>query len=271
MKERKGLGTFMMGALAGAMLVTGCGTAAVAAGGSVSFGNVGLTINGRTAIQAGETITNSQDCEIPSAITYTDEKGGGNTYVPIRTFSELLDIPVNWETGMVYLGYMPIPPASEGGLIISDGSNDAEGLPLHRAGSKAGPYTEVEPYWPGEDEIEQIVLMNTRMSSESSRLTSGGRYCPVKGEGYCALSITNTTGRDLVLRIQIPATITTDEFPETVVPAGETVVRTFYVAPYTGGLTQRQLTFDLRGVPLVVENGDSSVSATVSLVSFSRK
>ena len=252
----------MLGMLAGVMLMS-CGAAALAASGGVTFGTAGLTINGRTVIQAGEAITNSNGCEIPSAITYTDVKGGGNTYVPIRTFSELLDIPVSWEQGMVYLGYTPSELA--GDLIISDGSHDAEGLPLHRAGLKAGPYTEVEPYWPSEDEINQV-LMNKPVKS-SERYLEGGNWRPVEDEGYFALSITNTTGRDLILSVRSPATITTDSFPETVVPAGETVVRTFYVAPYTGGLSPRQFTFDLRGAPLSVD-GDSSLSATVWLVSF---
>lgn len=269
MKKKKGFGTFMLGVLAGAVLVAGCGTAAVAAAGGVSFGNVGLTINGRTAIEAGEVITNNNGCEIPSAITYTDAKGGGNTYVPIRTFSELLNIPVSWEQGMVYLGYTPSELACDiSDIIVSDGSHDADGLPLHRAGSKAGPYTEVEPYWPSEDEINQVLTNRPVKSSET--FLDSGNWTPVKDEGYFSLSITNTTGRDLVLSVRSPATITTDRFPETVVPAGETVVRTFHVDANTSGMSQRPFAFSLRGVPLTVD-GDSALSATVWLVSFTRK
>lgn len=271
MKQRKGRGSFLFGMLAGVMLM-GCGTAALAAAGGVTFGAAGLAINGRTVIQAGEAVTNPSGCEIPSTITYTDEQGGGNTYVPIRSFSELLDIPVSWEDGMVYLGYKPSNPSSGSDFIISDSVGSEElwaERPLHRAGAKAGPYTELEPHWPGEDEIEGWNNWTLKDVPMSDKHMVGGTYSPLEGEGYCALSITNTTGRDLVLSISSPATITTDSFPDTVVPAGETVVRTFYVAPYTGGLSQRGLSFLLRGDSVVVDGKvDSTVSATVSLVSF---
>lgn len=271
MKQRKARGSFMLGLLAGVMLM-GCGTAALAAAGGVTFGTAGLAINGRTAIQAGETVTNPNGCEIPSIITYTDEQGGGNAYLPIRSVSELLDIPVTWEDGMIYLGRLPSPPTTMDDIIISDSVFTPElrdERPLHRAGAKAGPYTELEPYWPSEDEIDQLTLGNISMSDKHY---IGGTYRPVVGEGTCALSITNTAGRDLVLSMSCPATITTDYFPDTVVPAGETVVRTFSVAPYTGGLSQRMLSFTLRGDSVVI-NGESdhTVSAKVSLVSFTKK
>ena len=269
MKQRKGRGSFMLGMLAGVMLMN-CGTAALAAAGGVTFGSAGRTISGRTAIQAGETITNPNGCEIPSTIIYTDEQGGGNTYLSLRAVSELLDIPASWEDSMIYLGYMP---SSGGDVTISDSVGSEElwaERPLHRAGAKAGPYTELEPHWPSEDEIEgwnNWTLKDVPMSG--NYMVASDFYCPLEDEGYCALSITNTTGRDLVLAVCCPATITSDNFPDTVVPAGETVVRTFYAAPYTGGLSQRGLTFTLRGDPAVVDGKvDKTVSATVSLVSF---
>lgn len=260
----------MLGMLAGVMLM-GCVTTALAAGGGITIGTAGLAINGRTAIQAGETATDANGNEIPSTLIYTDGQGGGTTYLPIRAVSELLDIPVSWEDGMIYLGYKP---SSGSGIVIGDGVGSEElwaERPLHRAGAKAGPYTELEPHWPSEDEIgswNNVTLKDVPMSGKY-RVTSDF-YGPVEDEGgYCALSITNTTGRDLVLSVSIPATITSDNFPRTVVPAGETVVRTFYAAPYTGGLSQRGLTFALSCDSVVVDGKvEETVSATVSLVSF---
>lgn len=268
MKNKRKLSAFIAGMLSGVMLI-GCGTAALAAtGGEVTFGRMGLTINGRAVIQAEETMVNANGCEIPSAIVYTDEQGGDTTYLSIRAISELLDIPVSWEPGMVYLGYKP---SSGSDITISNSIGSPElwaERPLHRAGAKAGPYTELEPYWPSEEEVESWKLLNVPLSD---RFSAGGTYYPLEGEGYCAISVTNTTGRDLVFSISCPATITRDYFPDTVIPAGETAVRTFYAAPYTGGLFQRGLTFALRCDPVFADGEiKDTVSATVSMVGFTK-
>lgn len=268
MKNKKKLSTFLAGMLAGVMLMA-CGTAALAAGGGVTFGSMGLTINQKTVITAGETLTDAQGCEIPSTIIYTDEQGGDTTYLPIRAISELLDIPVSWEPGMVYLGYKP---SSGSDITISNSIGSPElwaERPLHQAGAKAGPYTELEPYWPSEEEVESWAARNDVLSGD---LTVGGTYYPLDGEGYCAISVTNNADRDLVLAVSCPATITRDYFPNTVVPAGETVVRTFQAEPYTGGLHQRGLTFSVSGDPVVMDGRfDKTVSATVSMVSFTQQ
>lgn len=53
--------------LAGAMLL-GCGTAALAAGGGITFGAMGVkTLSGKTVVEPGETVVNATGCEIPAA------------------------------------------------------------------------------------------------------------------------------------------------------------------------------------------------------------
>lgn len=267
--KRKRISAFLAGLLCGVMLM-GCAVGAfAAAGGSVSFGSVGLAINNKTVIKPGETLTNANGYEIPSAIVYTDEQGGGTTYLPIRKISELLDIPVTWKDGMVYLGYGP-RPAGLGSITIGvPGDEDAKLLaeqPLHGAGAKAGPYTELEPYWPTEEEITGWSAIDDYYAS---RYDVGATYHPLGDEGYCAISITNTADRDLILSMYCPGLITHgDWLPSTVVPAGETVVRTFHADAYTGGLYQRGIAFSLGGNPSFTNGIDTSASAKVTVAAF---
>ena len=82
MKQHKNLISFFSGILTVALLLA-CGTAALAAtGGTVTFGTVSLSINGDTVLEKGETLLNDAGCAVPSTILYTDENGGGTTYVP---------------------------------------------------------------------------------------------------------------------------------------------------------------------------------------------
>lgn len=266
---KKRLSTFIGGMLAGAMIFA-CGTAAFAAGtGNLRFSDVNMAINGDTVIKAGETLTTAAGGQVPSTITYTDELGRDTTYLPIRTFSKLLDIPVTWKDGTVHLGYLP---TSIDDITIDFGTSEdykPEGIwveqPLHSAGSKAGAFTEVEPVWPANDKITGYYAKDLYMSASFG---VGNEYNPFNKEGgYCSIKITNNGANPVALSIKCVSTITSNAFPDTIVPAGQTVIRTFRAEPYTGGLHQPGLSFLLHNNI----RGDyyyDDIKATVSVVSF---
>lgn len=266
---KKRANTFIGGMLAGAMIFA-CGTAAFAAGtGNLRFSDVNMAINGNTVIKAGETLTTAAGGQVPSTITYTDELGRDTTYLPIRTFSKLLDIPVAWKDGTVHLGYLP---AGINDMTIDFGTDSEykpEGIwveqPLHRAGSRAGAFTEVEPVWPDNDKITAYTAKDEYMSASQG---VGSEYNPFNREGgYCSVKITNSGESPVALSIKCVSTITSDAFPETIVPAGQTVIRTFRADPYTGGLYQPRLSFFLH-TNFKDDSFWDDVKATVSVVSF---
>lgn len=259
------LGSFLCGMLSAALII-GCGATALAAagGGSVSFGSVGLTINGKTALEKGAALTTDAGNKIPSSILYTDETGGGTTYLPLAAISRMLDIPVSWdgENGVVQLGAAPGKPE------ISFGGASADSIwekkPLTQVGAKAGPYTEVEPVWPAK---EQITSSFAREAYFSSDIGVSDTYYPLADRGLFSLSITNNSDCPLILSIMSSSTITTERIPSTIVPVGETVVRTFSIEEYTGYLNQKGLTFHLSFDP-AVSGPRNQIKATVSAVSF---
>lgn len=105
---RKRLLTFLSGVLAAA-LVFGLSLTALAAGGAVTFNTVGLMVNGRQVARAGEELTLDSGATIPSVILYTDDLGGGTTYLPARSLAEALGVEVGWDaaSGSVTVGGAP--------------------------------------------------------------------------------------------------------------------------------------------------------------------
>lgn len=78
-------------------LIGGLGFSALAATGQVSFNISALSLNGTQVSAKGENYTLANGQSVPASITYTDEKGGGTTYLPVRRISELLDVETGWD------------------------------------------------------------------------------------------------------------------------------------------------------------------------------
>lgn len=267
MKRQKRLGTFLSGMLAGAMLL-GCGTAAfAAAGGSVSFGTMGLkSISGKTVVEPGDTITNATGCEIPAAIVYTDEAGGDNTYIHIRTVGQAMDMPIDYEGNMIYMGGKP------GGLddiTITEFPTFTDPTALNAVGSKAAYYTEVEPYWPTDEERSQIFRDKTHIISNGA----GGSMSYTEEGEYLSLSITNNTEVNMYLTMRCPDPYysNVERFPTTLVPAGQTVVRTFLVGEYTGYTYPRHIEYSVYYVQSASVDPMEKTDVTISAVSFEKK
>lgn len=97
--------TFLSGVLV-AVLVFGLSLSALAVNGTVTFNSVGLMVEGRQLAQAGEALTLDSGAEVPSVILYTDDQGGGTTYLPARSLAEALGVAVGWDaaSGSVTVG-----------------------------------------------------------------------------------------------------------------------------------------------------------------------
>lgn len=98
----KRIPTFLAGILTAAV-IGGLGVGALAASGAVSFNASALQLNGRQISAKGENYTLASGQQVPASITYTDETGGGTTYLPVRRIAELLGIEIGWDnaTGSV--------------------------------------------------------------------------------------------------------------------------------------------------------------------------
>lgn len=95
--------------LAGVLTTTILGSltlTTLAASGQVSFNAAGIKFNGTQISAKGEGYALSSGAIVPASITYTDENGGGTTYLPARRISELLDIDIGYDsaTGSVTIG-----------------------------------------------------------------------------------------------------------------------------------------------------------------------
>ena len=101
----KRIPTFLAGMFTAAV-IGGLGVGALAASGAVTFNASNLMFNGQQISAKGEGYTLVNGCQAPASITYTDEKGGGTTYLPVRRISELLDVETGWDgaTGSVTVG-----------------------------------------------------------------------------------------------------------------------------------------------------------------------
>lgn len=93
---KKRFSSFLAGLMTAAILF-GVGTAALAATGAVEFNTVGLMVNGTQLARSGEDYALDNGQKVPSTIIYTDESGGGTTYLPARRISELLGADIGYD------------------------------------------------------------------------------------------------------------------------------------------------------------------------------
>lgn len=88
--------SFVLGAGA-TILVGGLSVTALAATGAVTFNASNLSLNGTQISAKGENYTLANGQSVPASITYTDEKGGGTTYLPVRRIAELMGVETGWD------------------------------------------------------------------------------------------------------------------------------------------------------------------------------
>ena len=255
MNKKRPVIPFLSGVLA-TVLTMGCVTTALAASGLVQFSPVGLQLNGKAIFAAGDSVNTESGQSVPSSIVYTDEAGGGTTYLPLRTIANLLDVPITWDGAetTVVLGR-----GDGGGITVEPGTGESawDSLPLHQAGKTAGPFAEVQP----DARKGGIMLLEETQFRSGSDFSRDIPFVGANGR-YVSITVTNNgtppllfqaghlyaTGRD-VLASQLPA--------------GATVTRTFE-ALESGAAIQPRF-----GVDISTGSGEGgTVDIQISAVQF---
>ena len=105
---KKRIPSFLAGFLS-AILCLSLGLTALAASGAVDFNAVGVSFNGVQISRAGESYTLPSGAQVPGVISYTDQQGGGTTYLPARRIAELMGVEIGWDapSGCVTIGGRP--------------------------------------------------------------------------------------------------------------------------------------------------------------------
>lgn len=254
MKKQRPVIPFLGGVLA-TVLTVGCVATALAASGLVSFSPVNLDLNGNAIFAAGDTLKNESGQQVPSSIVYTDEAGGGTTYLPLRTIADLLDVPITWNADetTVVLGR-----GDPGGTTVEPGTEGAElhSLPLHQAGKTVGPFAEVQP----------AAQKGGIMLLEETQFRSGSDFSQdipfVRANGRC-VSITVTNNGTQPLLFQAGHLYATGrDMLATQIPAGATVTRTFEALESSAAIQPRF------GVDISTGSAGGTVDIQISAVQF---
>ena len=255
MKKNRCVIPFLGGVLA-TILTAGCLTTALAASGLDSFNPVNLDLNGRTIFASGDTLKTEGGQEIPSSIVYTDQAGGGTTYLPLRTIANLLDVPITWDGGetTVVLGR-----SAPGGITVESGTGASawDSLPLHQAGKTVGSFAEVQP---DARKGGIMVLEETQFRSGSDF----SRDIPFVGANgrYISITVTNNGTQPLLFQAG-HLYVTGRDMLATQIPAGATVTRTFE-ALESGAAIQPRF-----GVDISTGSGEGgTVDIQISAVQF---
>lgn len=219
MNKKRPVIPFLSGVLA-TVLTMGCVTTALAASGLVQFSPVGLQLNGKAIFAAGDSVNTESGQSVPSSIVYTDEAGGGTTYLPLRTIANLLDVPITWDGAetTVVLGR-----GDGGGITVEPGTGASawDSLPLHQAGKTAGPFAEVQP----DARKGGIMLLEETQFRSGSDFSRDIPFVGANGR-YVSITVTNNGAQPLLFQAG-HLYATGRDMLATQIPAGATVTRTF--------------------------------------------
>ena len=219
MNKKRPVIPFLSGVLA-TVLTMGCVTTALAASGLVQFSPVGLQLNGKAIFAAGDSVNTENGQSVPSSIVYTDEAGGGTTYLPLRTIANLLDVPITWDGAetTVVLGR-----GDGGGITVEPGTGASawDSLPLHQAGKTAGPFAEVQP----DARKGGIMLLEETQFRSGSDFSRDIPFVGANGR-YVSITVTNNGAQPLLFQAG-HLYATGRDMLATQIPAGATVTRTF--------------------------------------------
>ena len=255
MNKKRPVIPFLSGVLA-TVLTMGCVTTALAASGLVQFSPVGLQLNGKAIFAAGDSVNTESGQSVPSSIVYTDEAGGGTTYLPLRTIANLLDVPITWDGGetTVVLGR-----GDGGGITVEPGTGASawDSLPLHQAGKTAGPFAEVQP----DARKGGIMLLEETQFRSGSDFSRDIPFVGANGR-YVSITVTNNGTQPLLFQAG-HLYATGRDMLATQIPAGATVTRTFEALESSAAIQPRF------GVDISTGSGDGgTVDIQISAVQF---
>lgn len=255
MNKKRPVIPFLSGVLA-TVLTMGCVTTALAASGLVQFSPVGLQLNGKAIFAAGDSVNTESGQSVPSSIVYTDEAGGGTTYLPLRTIANLLDVPITWDGGKttVVLGR-----GDGGGITVEPGTGASawDSLPLHQAGKTAGPFAEVQP----DARKGGIMLLEETQFRSGSNFSRDIPFVGANGR-YVSITVTNNSTHPLLFQAG-HLYATGRDMLATQIPAGATVTRTFEALESSAAIQPRF------GVDISTGSGEGgTVDIQISAVQF---
>lgn len=255
MNKKRPVIPFLSGVLA-TVLTMGCVTTALAASGLVQFSPVGLQLNGKAIFAAGDSVNTESGQSVPSSIVYTDETGGGTTYLPLRTIANLLDVPITWDGAetTVVLGR-----GDGGGITVEPGTGASawDSLPLHQAGKTAGPFAEVQP----DARKGGIMLLEETQFRSGSDFSRDIPFVGANGR-YVSITVTNNGTQPLLFQAG-HLYATGRDMLATQIPAGATVTRTFEALESNAAIQPRF------GVDISTGSGDGgTVDIQISAVQF---
>lgn len=168
-RNLKKLPPFFSGMLTMALLFAMAGTA-LAASGTISYNQAGISLFGEVKIQAGENFTAPNGQQVPSVITYTDASGGKTNYLSIRQLSELLDADIAWNSST---GNVDIAPAGSGEVNVIKAGETLEIATVPVYGTTAGPFTEINPATVDTSGAALTQMANTQMISATGCFADG--------------------------------------------------------------------------------------------------
>lgn len=218
--------SFLSGMLTMAIIMALAGTA-LAAVGTVTYNQAGITLFGEVAVQSGEDFVAPNGQKVPSVITYTDAAGGKTNYLSIRQLSQLLDAEIAWNSST---GNVDIAPVGSGEVIVSSGDNIPEAAASPVYGTVAGPFEEIDP-----DSVDTsgdclIQMENTQMISSTGAFAEA--TFRAKGGNYIVFTVTNNGELEQNVSVYRPITISNrsgEQFTEVKLNPGETLTRAFYL------------------------------------------
>jgi hypothetical protein len=267
-----------------AVVLTTCVTGAVAATAGISkFNATNINVNGEPVLEADKNLTTDYGTSIPSSILYVDETGGGTTYIPIRIFTEMMELSTAWDGEQSVLEINLPTNSVESPLGLSQQGITIAGMATEIEPIKAPQNAEtlLETSCADEEEFKKIVSVDREKGDYISvTVTNQNDYAIQLNLGVQSSSeeqtvtggnVTITSGvvstKPVADAVAADATVTpgSDDgaitFP-TQVPAGTTVTRTWKLAD-AEEFTNGSLVVNLLGK----EDGQT-VTATVRVTQF---
>lgn len=216
MKKRNYLSFFS--GMATALALSACLTSALAAAGAVDFNTVNLSFNSKQVLTQGETIEASNGARVPSSILYTDEQGGGTTYLPVRYLFETLGMPVDWD-GSDHMIAVQVDGDYALNLLGTKRSSHA----------KFQAFTEIDAVQPDGGKE----LLKTKTYQNDAGEAYEATVVPRKGKGnLISITVTNHDPRKAV-QFDLGTNVNDTHILLPVrVPAGESVTRTVEITDF---------------------------------------
>ena len=249
--NRNNIRPFLCGMLASLALCV-CATTALAdfsPANPLKFNTLNMRVAGSLVLREDENLTSDNGATIPSSILYTDEFGGGTTYLPVRIVTQSLSLDTEWMQNSHTLE------------VRLEGDQELRTYNTHRAGTsfedpdtKERTIKEIEPRQAiGTNLIERFNHQGTETYAHTF-----DNLDPSKGSNL-SITITNNGRYPLKFDIGMYAGEAFTSIP-TQVPAGETVTRTFTVLSFDAA-AERPLAMQLGNAPGTLHQINAEISA----------